>query len=69
MAKLIYKAAYGFYQCTGCLKPFPKVMVETMFGVNQYQPRLDYCPHCGAWFDHRGFLDKTCKKANGIQNE
>lgn len=69
MAKLIYKAAYGYYQCTRCLKPYPKEMVETMFGVCQYQPKLNYCPHCGVLYESYGVLDESCKNTNGIQNE
>lgn len=52
--KLIYESAYNWFRCNVCKKIYPSEFMQ-YFDSCQYQPRFNFCPHCGA--DMRGEQD------------
>jgi len=48
MAKLIYEKTYDWYRCSVCQKVFKKRTVEEDFDQFEFQPKLNFCPHCGS---------------------
>lgn len=49
-ASLIWQPVYRWFRCGACKKIYPNALMK-YFNTCEYQPKFNFCPHCGTYFE------------------